>query len=150
MRRVATTLGALTLASAMGTLGGCALNPTYTVRVDNETNRTLRVSLERRPTINDVTVADSGRVKPDSWVVLGPIEAQVLERVYVVVGDRTDLHAMPESVELSRGSWIVTIDAASITSWGTYELDVRKADKKLIVPEDGTPQDQSEPRDGEP
>lgn len=117
-------------------LGGCAINPSYTVRVDNETDRTLRVSLERRPTINDVIAMDSGRVKPHSSRVLGPSKAQPLERVYVVVGDRTDLHAMPESIELRRGEWIVTIGAGSITSWGTYELKVRKADEPLIEPGD--------------
>lgn len=115
--------------------GGCAINPTYTVRVDNETDRTLRVSLERRPTINDVIAMDSGRVKPKSSRVLGPKQAQPLERVYVVVGDRTDLHAMPESVELRRGEWIVTIGAGSITSWGTYELHIRKADEQLVEDE---------------
>ena len=116
-------------------LSGCAINPTYTVRVDNETDRTLRVSLERRPTINDVIAMDSGRVKPRSSRVLGPSQAQPLERVYVVVGDRTDLHAMPESIELRRGEWIVTIGAGSITSWGTYELNVRKADEPLVEDE---------------
>lgn len=116
-------------------LSGCGLNPSYTVRVDNETDRTLRVSLERRPTINDVIAMDSGRVKPHSSRLLGPSKAQPLERVYVVVGDRTDLHAMPESIELRRGEWIVTIGAGSITSWGTYELKVRKADEPLVEDE---------------
>lgn len=125
-------------------LSGCGLNPSYTVRVDNEADRTLRVSLERRPTINDVIAMDSGRVKPKSSRVLGPSKAQPLERVYVVVGDRTDLHAMPESIELRRGEWIVTIGAGSITSWGTYELKVRKADEPLIEPGDAEEGDGAE------
>ena len=115
---------------------GCSLNPTYTVRIDNETNRTLRATLERRPTINEVISMDSARVKPGSFAVLGPSEARPLERVYIVIGDRTDLHAMPESVELRRGEWIVTIDAASITNWGTYKLQVKKAREGLIPEED--------------
>ena len=53
--------------------------------------------------------------------------------MYLVIGDRTDLHALPESVELRRGEWVVTIDAGSMTSWGTYELSVRKADEPLVA-----------------
>lgn len=116
-------------------LGACALNPTYTVRIDNETNRTLRATLERRPTINEVISMDSARIKPGSFEVLGPSEARPLERVYIVIGDRTDLHAVPESVELRRGEWVVTIGAGSMTSWGTYELHVEKAKDRLIAEE---------------
>lgn len=114
--------------------GGCSINPTYTVRVDNLTNRPLSASLERRPTINEIIRMDSGRVGANSSRVFGPAKGKPLERVYIVIGDRTDLHALPESVELRRGEWVVTIDAGSMTSWGTYELDVRKA-KESLVPE---------------
>ena len=120
-------------------LTGCSITPTYTVRIDNETNRTIRATLERRPTINDVIPMDSARVKPGSFEVLGPSEARPLERVYIVIGDRTDLHAMPESVELRRGEWVVTIGAGSMTSWGTYELQVEKAKERLIADEDDAP-----------
>jgi hypothetical protein len=118
-------------------LGGCSINPTYTVRVDNETNRTLRASLERRPTINEIITLESGKVGPGESRVFGPAEGRPLERVYVVIGDRTDLHAIPESVELRRGEWIVTIDASSITSWGTYQLEIRKAKESLVEEEPG-------------
>ncbi len=114
-------------------LTGCSINPTYTVRVDNQTNRPLRAAIERRPTINEIITVESGRVGPNSSRVFGPAQGKPLERVYIVIGDRTDLHALPESVELRRGEWIVTIDAGSMTSWGTYELDVRKADEPLVA-----------------
>jgi hypothetical protein len=120
---------------------GCSINPNYTVRIDNETNRTLRATLERRPTINEVIAMDSARVKPGSSRVLGPSAARPLERVYIVIGDRTDLHAMPESLELRRGEWVVTIDASSMTSWGTYQLQLKKPDGPL-VPEDETSSDE--------
>lgn len=126
-------LGSLTLA-----LGACSINPTYTVRIDNETNRTLRATLERRPTINEVISMDSARVKPGTSRVLGPSKARPLERVYIVIGDRTDLHAMPESLELRRGQWVVTIDAASMTSWGTYQLQLKKADEALVADDEGS------------
>lgn len=125
---------------ALCSLTGCSIAPVYTVRVDNETNRTLRASLERRPTINEVIGMDSARVKPNSSVVLGPSEARPFERVYVVIGDRTDLHAMPESVELSRGQWVVTIGAGSITDWGTYKLNVQKT-SDLLDEDEGNAQD---------
>lgn len=120
------------LISCVCVLTGCSLNPTYTVRVDNQTNRPLTASLERRPTINEIITIESGRVGPNSSRVFGPGQGKPLERVYIVIGDRTDLHALPESVELRRGEWIVTIDAGSMTSWGTYELDVRKANEPLV------------------
>ena len=117
-------------------VGGCSLNPQYTVRIDNETNRTLRASLERRPTLNEIISMDSTSVRANSSRVLGPSEARPFERVYVVIGDRTDLHAIPESLEISRGEWVVTIGSGSITSWGTYELKIRKADEALVTEED--------------
>lgn len=119
-------------------LTGCSISPTYTVRIDNDTSRTLRATLERRPTINEVIAMDSGKVGPNESRVLGPSTARPLERVYIVIGDRTDLHALPESIELRRGEWIVTIDAGSMTSWGTYELDVRKANEPLVNDDDET------------
>jgi hypothetical protein len=129
----------LTLASLMimgaATLTGCSLSPTYTVRVENESNRPLRATLERRPTINEIISMDSAKIGPNESRILGPSSARPLERVYLVIGDRTDLHALPESVELRRGEWVVTIDAGSMTSWGTYELSVRKADKPLVEDE---------------
>ena len=129
----------LVLLSTM--LTGCSLSPTYTVRIDNDTSRTLRATLERRPTINEVIAMDSARVKPGTSRVLGPSKARPLERVYIVIGDRTDLHAMPESLELRRGEWVVTIDASSMTSWGTYQLQLKKPDGPL-VPEDETSSDE--------
>jgi hypothetical protein len=124
--------------------GGCALNPEYVVRIDNNSSRTLHASLERRPTINEVIGMDTARIRTNSSRVLGPAEARPLERVYIVIGERTDLHAMPESIELSRGEWIVTIEPGSVTSWGTYELEVRRADEPLIEPEsDQNPEDGS-------
>jgi len=132
MKRFALTTAILVGSSA---LTGCSISPTYTVRVDNETNRPLRATLERRPTINEVISMDSGKVGANESRVLGPSTARPLERVYIVIGDRTDLHALPESVELRRGEWIVTIEAGSMTSWGTYELSVRKADEPLVKDE---------------
>lgn len=132
--RSALALGGAIVSSLM--LGACSISPVYTVRVDNQTNRTLRTSLERRPTLNEIIGMDSARVKPNSSVLLGPSAARPFERVYVVIGDRTDLHALPESVELSRGEWIVTIGAGSITDWGTYKLDVKKTSGLLDEGED--------------
>ena len=125
----------LVVLASIFVLSGCSINPRYTVRIDNNTNRTLHATLERRPTINDRIRMESGRIRGESSRVFGPAEAQVLERVYIVIGEQTDLHAMPESIELSRGEWIVTIEPGSVTSWGTYELEVRRADEPLIEPE---------------
>ncbi len=119
-------------ASLLLLLPACSITPVYTVRVDNQTDRTINATLERRPTINEVIRLDSAWVKGESSALLGPAEAPPLQRVYVVIGDRSDLNAFPESVELSRGEWVVTITPASITAWGTYQLEVHKADGELV------------------
>ena len=105
-------------------LAGCAITPSYTVRVENQSKVAVMARLERRPTINDVIVMDSAKVAADASATLGPADARPLERVYVVIGDPSDLHTLPKSVKLSRGAWIVTISPGTMTSWGSYEITV--------------------------
>lgn len=130
MKHAHTISGLLLMQSVF--LAGCSLSPTYSVQVHNESNRTLMATLERRPTINEVITLDSARVKAGTSALLGPNEAAPFERVYLVIGDRTDLHALPESVELRGGHWEVTIGAGSMTDWGTYQLRVKKARAPVV------------------
>jgi len=107
-------------------LTGCGLTPSYSVRVENQSKVTVMARLERRPTINDVILMDSAKVKPDEAVTLGPADARPLERVYIVIGDRSDLQTLPKSVKLSRGSWVVMVYGGTMTSWGAYEITVER------------------------
>jgi hypothetical protein len=107
-------------------LSGCAITPSYTVRVENQSTVAVMARLERRATINDVVEMDSAKVAADSSATLGPANARVLERVYIVIGDSDDLRTLPKSIKLSRGEWVVTVSAGSMTSWGSYEITVNR------------------------
>lgn len=108
------------------TITGCGLTPTYTVRVENESSKAVLARLERRPSMNNMIVLDSARVDGESSTVLGPSEAPPLERVYIVIQSPNNIHSLPESHKISRGSWVVTISDGSINSWGVYDISVRK------------------------
>ena len=107
-------------------LGGCGLTPTYTVRVENESSKAVLARLERRPSMNNMIVLDSARVDGESSKVLGPATAPPLERVYIVIQSPDNIHSLPESHKISRGSWVVTISDGSINSWGVYDISVSK------------------------
>lgn len=105
---------------------GCGLTPTYSVRVDNQSARTVLARIERRPSMNNMVMLDSARVRSESDVQLGPVEAPPLERVYIVIQSSENLHSVPESHKISRGNWVVTITDGSVSTWGAYEISVRK------------------------
>jgi len=107
-------------------LTGCAVTPSYQVRVENQSSVAVLARLERRATINDVVEMDAAKVEADSSVTLGPANARVLERVYIVIGDPNDLRTLPKSIKLSRGEWVVTVSAGSMTSWGSYEIRLER------------------------
>ena len=105
---------------------GCGLTPTYTVRVDNQSAKSVLARIERRPSMNNMVMLDSARVSSESEVQLGPVDAPPLERVYIVIQSPNNLHSIPESHKISRGNWVVTITDGSVSSWGVYEISVRK------------------------
>lgn len=111
---------------ALITLSGCTVLPTYTVRVDNQSSKAIMARLERRPTMNNMVEMASAHVSKKSSKVLGPMEAPPLERVYIVIQSPSDLHALPDSHKIKRGNWVVTISDGSSTSWGAYEISVRR------------------------
>ena len=76
--------------------------------------------------MNNMIVLDSARVKGESEAILGPHEAPPLERVYIVIQSTDNVHSLPESHKISRGSWVVTILDGSISSWGVYDISVRR------------------------
>lgn len=76
--------------------------------------------------MNNMIVMESIRVKGESEVVLGPHEARPLERVYIVIQGTTNVHDLPESHKLMRGSYVVTVSDGSIGTWGAYEISVKR------------------------
>lgn len=107
-------------------LTGCSAVPSYSVRVENLSSKAVLAQLERRPSMNQSIVMDSARVDGESEKVLGPMEAPPLERVYIVIKSPDNVHSLPESHKIRRGNWVVTISDGSISSWGLYEISVRK------------------------
>ncbi len=107
-------------------LGGCGLSPSYTVRVVNESSKAVLARIERRPSMNNMIVLDSGRVKAGDSRMLGPVEAPPLERVYIVIQSPDNIHSLPESHKIRRGDSVVTISKGSINSWGAYEISVSR------------------------
>jgi hypothetical protein len=107
-------------------LTGCGLTPSYTVRVENESSKAVLARIERRPSMNNMIVLDSGRVNAGGSRVFGPVEAPPLERVYIVIQSPENLHSLPESHKITRGSWVVTVSRGSMESWGAYEISVSK------------------------
>lgn len=118
-------LGTLLLVISL-LLGGCGLTPSYSVRVDNQSSKSVQARIERRPSMNNMIVLDSARVRSESVRELGPVEAPPLERVYIVIQSTDNLHSLPESHKIRRGHWVVTITDGSVSSWGAYEVSVSK------------------------
>lgn len=111
---------------AGSTILGCSAMPIYSVRVDNQSSKAVMARLERRPSMNNMIVMDSAKVKGESSRVLGPMQAPPLERVYIVIQSPDNIHSLPESHKIRRGNWVVTISDGSISSWGAYEISVKK------------------------
>ena len=107
-------------------LVGCTAMPMYSVRVDNQSSKAVMARLERRPSMNNMIVMDSAKVKGKSSQDLGPMHAPPLERVYIVIQSPDNIHSLPESHKIRRGNWVVTISDGSISSWGAYEISVKK------------------------
>jgi len=107
-------------------LTGCGLTPSYTVRVENESSKAVLARIERRPSMNNMIVLDSGRVNAGGSRVFGPVEAPPLERVYIVIQSPENLHSLPESHKITRGNWMVSVSRGSMESWGAYEISVSK------------------------
>lgn len=104
---------------------GCATS-NYTVTVDNQSSKSVLARIERRPSMNNMIVLDSEKITGEDLVVLGPVKAPLLERVYIVIQSPENLHAIAESHKLMPGSYRVTVSSGSVTSWGAYEVSVER------------------------
>lgn len=107
-------------------LTGCGISPSYTVRVDNQSKSAVLARIERRPSMNNMIVLESARIRGEDSVVLGPVVAPPLERVYIVIQSPENLHALPESHKIMRGSYVVTVTDGSVSTWGAYEVSVKR------------------------
>ncbi len=115
-------------------LTGCSVNPTYEVRVVNESSMTVDAALTNaRNLVRQETLA-SARIPPNREAVLGPIEAPPLDPVELRVARPEDMGATPERHRLRRGRWTATVAGAGQDSWEPVSVRVERAPDQPAEP----------------
>ncbi len=107
-------------------LSGCSINPTYSVRVINDSRTNINARIEHRPKFEKEIVLASAIVKTDEERTLGPVESPPLERVVLLIGATGNSISAPEHHVLKRGSYTVRISQGTSTSWAPYDISVSK------------------------
>ena len=114
------------LAFTLLLLTGCSVNPTYTVRVINDSRTTLNARIEHRPKFAEPITLGSINVKPGEERTLGPVESPPLERVVLLIGVSSASISAPESFVIKRGSYTARISRGTSTSWAPFEVSLLK------------------------
>lgn len=114
----------LTLAGIM--LGGCSVNPTYEVRVINDSRTNLNARIEHHRKFDTPIMLESVVVKAGEERTLGPVESPPLERVVLVIGGSGSSIEAPESYVIKRGRYTARVSTGSSTSWARYEVSLLK------------------------
>lgn len=107
-------------------LTGCSVNPTYTVRVVNDSRTNINARIEHRPKFANEVVLESVVVKAGDERTLGPVESPPLERVVLLISATGNSISAPEHYVLKRGSYTARISNGSSTSWSPYDISVTK------------------------
>lgn len=108
------------------TLGGCSVNPTYTVRVINDSTTNLNARIEHQRKFDTAIMLESVVVKAGEERTLGPVESPPLERVVLYIGGAGSSITAPEQFVIKRGSYTARISRGSSTSWAPYEISLLK------------------------
>ena len=117
-------MGLLALAGLL--LTGCSINPTYTVRVINDSRTNINARIEHRPKFSNEIILESVVIKTGEERTLGPVESPPLERVVLLISATGNSISAPEHYVLKRGSYTVRISRGSSTSWSPYDISVSK------------------------
>ncbi len=123
-RSVLTMMVGLILAGI--TLGGCSVNPTYTVRVINDSATNINARIEHQRKFDTAIMLESVVVKAGEERTLGPVESPPLERVVLHIGGAGASISAPEQYVIKRGSYTARISRGSSTSWAPYEISLLK------------------------
>jgi len=107
-------------------LTGCSLNPTYTVRVINDSTTNLNARIEHRPKFADANILESIVVKAGEEHTLGPVESPPMERVVFLIGASGSSINDPEQFVIKRGSYTARISTGTSTSWTPYDVSLLK------------------------
>jgi len=125
MRFLQTLILLFTLASVL-ILTGCSINPTYTVRVINDSTTNLNARIEHRPKFDGTVILESIAIKAGEERTLGPVESPPLERVVFLIGGSGSSISAPERFVIKRGSYTARVSKGTSTSWTPYEVDLSK------------------------
>lgn len=117
---------AIALLAAAVLLPACSLRPTYQVRVINDSSNTLVAVIRRDRTLADDETLAQARVRPNAEVVLGPVEADPLDPVDLLISRPEDLQTLPQEHRLSRGNWTATVNDAPIETWHRFTVQISK------------------------
>lgn len=107
-------------------LGGCSVNPTYTVRIINDSTTNLNARIEHQRKFDTAAMLESVVVKAGEERTLGPVESPPMERVVLFIGGTGSSITAPEQFVIKRGSYTARISRGSSTSWAPYEISLLK------------------------
>jgi type IV pilus biogenesis protein CpaD/CtpE len=117
------------LASAVAAvllLTGCSVNPTYTVRVINDSRTNLNARIEHERKFDTSIMLESLTVQAGEERTLGPVESPPMERVVLTIAGTGSSISAPERFVIRRGSYTARISTGSSTSWAPYEVNLTK------------------------
>lgn len=112
-------------------LGACSVRPQYMVRVENSSSATLIAQIIRDVSFEDDEVLAQSRVRPNTEVTLGPVQADPFQKVELLVSRPGDLQTLPEKFNLSRGSWVAAVADAPISTWSRFRVDLSKTGEPI-------------------
>lgn len=124
--RTRSIIGLISAAWIAIILGGCSVNPTYTVRVinDSSTNLNARITHDRK--FDSDVILESMIVKAGEERTLGPVESPPLERVILTIAATGSSISAPEQKVIKRGSYTARVTRGGSTSWAPYEVSLTK------------------------
>ncbi len=114
---------ALLLAACV--LPACSVRPSYGVRVVNGSGVPIAASIVNTRSITRPETLAHARVAPGDEAVLGPVQAQPMERVELQIDRPGDMGTIPVRQRLSRGNWAATVTGGS-DSWDALSVAVEK------------------------
>ncbi|MEM9372202.1 MAG: hypothetical protein AAGA55_01035 [Planctomycetota bacterium] len=119
-----------------GCLTACSVRPRYMVRVENDSSGTVVAQIVRDVAFEDDEVLAHERLRPDDRVTLGPVQADPFDEVELFVSRPGDLQTLPEKFRISRGSWVATVEDASVSTWSRFSVRIRASDEPIPGPDE--------------
>ncbi len=107
-------------------VGGCSINPTYTVRIINDSRTNLNARIEHERKFDTSIMLESMTVRAGEERTLGPVESPPMERVVLTIEGAGSSISAPEQFVIKRGSYTARISTGSSTSWDPYEISLIK------------------------